>query len=379
MKQPKKILFILHEDTKSGAPKVILDLIKHLQSLHPNEFIINLFIFNKTGEYHDEFKKTSNKIFSFPTFKNKIIKTLIEILSINKLYLLYLAYKNNYDIIYGNTVSTLKSLYQIKKLSPKAFAILHVHESEYLCNLFLEIEQAKVYLQEIDKIICVSKFTKKNLIENYKSKDNLIEVVYPFIELNNISKEINSKIEAKYKGNVELLMTNIGNPHLTKGTDLIPQIAVYLKEINPELKFKILIIGNKLETEYIKAIRLDIKKLNLGENIIIINHVPDPIDYLKISDLYIIPSREDSFSLMGIYANYLNIPTISFKNNGGLSEVFNNEKYIQVDYLNTQKFAEAIICFTQNRDKIMNIDYSQINKFFEEQLVLNYKIISQSS
>lgn len=375
----KKILFIFHEDTKSGAPKVMYDFIVYLNRFHSKEFLIDIYIKNKTGEFYEELKNNSNKIFTFPK-TNNIKRKISNFLFKKKNTIDNIIIHNNYDIIYGNTIVTLQTLYDIKIKFPKIKTIIHVHESEYLCDLILDVEKAKIYFQKIDKIISVSNFTKNNLILNYNINVNKVDVVYPYVDLSILSADINYELKKTYKEGTELLITNIGNPHLTKGTDLIPQIAIHLRKLNPYLKFKILIIGKKNENDYIKAIKLDIKKLNLSNYIEIIDHVPDPNDYLKISDLYIIPSREDSFSLMGIYANHFNIPVISFENNGGLHEIFENKNFNQVEYLNTKKFSEVILNLIQNKENTSKSNTNfHLNDILKENLVKNYRIVTQCS
>src|SRR5690606_7213399 len=110
-----------------------------------------------------------------------------------------------------------------------------------------------------------------------------------------------------------------------KGTELIPQIANKLREKNPTLKFKILIVGISTENEYIKAILLDINKLNLNDYIELVYQTKHPLNYLDISDACIITSREESFSLVGIQASMLKKPIINFKNANGLSEFLTEE------------------------------------------------------
>lgn len=366
----KSILFLLHSDSRSGAPKVILDLISFLNKNKESQIKIDIVINEYTGELFNEFKEVSCNVYYFENYISKLsrLKNFIKRRPNN---LLDLIKKNHYNIAYGNSILSLNHLDNIKKKYPNIKTILHVHESEYLCDVFLDREIAIENLKGVDKIIAVSNFTKNNLIDSYFVPPNKVEVIYPYIKLNELSYEDDKELKDKY--NKSFIITNIGTPNLTKGTDLIPQIAYNLKKIIPNLKFKILIIGLKDNNKFIKAIKLDIKKLKLENEIELIYHVPDPNNYLKISNLYIIPSREDSFSLMGIYARQFNIPIISFKNNGGLNEIYNDSDFIEANYLDTIDFAYKIKDFFLKK-QIHKLD-DKMNYFTEQSLKKNLEIL----
>lgn len=331
----KKILFILHEDSQTGAPNALLSFLKYINEIYPNKFIIDIYVLNYSGGIEEELKKISRNFYKKnrkKTFVGKISNFFKPSLSILQLF-------NRYDLIYGNTIVTLKSLDKLRAKNKNVKALLHVHESEFMCNLFLNKEFANKQFKRIDKIITVSKASKENLITNYSVEKEKISIIYPSIKKEVV--EENNSLKQKYNQN-ELILSTIGHPNLTKGTDFIPQIANILRNRNPNLNFKILVVGVLSNNEYIKAIKLDIKKLNLGNHIELIPHTNKPLDYLNLTDIYLIPSREDSFSLMGLQAALFEKPIVNFKNAIGLSDILNEECSYQAEYLNLKEFVEQI-------------------------------------
>src|SRR5690554_1050030 len=334
---PKKILFILHEDSQSGAPNALLSFLNYLKMNYNNIFSFDIFVLNSHGKFglEKELKNVSNQFYK-KNKKKAFFSKLLNVFSSNiKLILI----KNKYDLIYGNTIVTLKTLDKIKRKNKNIKILLHVHESQYLCSLLLNRKIAIDQFDSIDRILTVAKFSADNLIKNYHVEPEKITIIHPTVEKERPPE--NNPLTTVYK-EFDLVLTNIGHPNLTKGTELIPQIASLLRNRNPKLKFKILVDGILNDNEYIKAIKLDIYKLNLDNYIELIPHTNQPLNYLAVANAYLITSREDSFSLMGLQAALFEKPIINFKNAIGLSDILDKTCTFQADYLNINDFVEQI-------------------------------------
>ena len=217
--------------------------------------------------------------------------------------------------------------------------ILHVHESHYLCNILLNNKVATGQFNTIDEILTVAQFSADNLIKNYNVKPEKITIIHPTVKEETPPK--NNLLTTVYN-KFDLVLANIGHPNLTKGTDLIPQIAALLRKRNPKLKFKIIVVGILNDNEYLKAIKLDIYKLNLENYIELIPHTNQPLDYLAVANAYLITSREDSFTLMGIQAAMFEKPIVTFDKNTGLTEVLDKSCTFQANYLDILDFVKQI-------------------------------------
>lgn len=328
---PKKILFVLHEDSQTGAPNALLSFLKYINENYKNEFIIDIYVLNYFGGIEKELKEICRNFYI-----NKKKKTFFgKLFKFSNPTIFNLQLLNKYDLIYGNTILTLNHLSKLKQKYNNVKTLLFVHESKYLTNIYLDKEKASLQFKHIDRVFTVSKSLVDNLINNYDISINKITIVNPAIQEENFSK--NPEFVNQFKNN-ELLFVTIGHPNLTKGTELIPQIANTLRKRNPLLKFKIIIVGVLNNNEYLKAIQLDIKKLHLENYIELIPHTTTPLNYLDIADGYIIPSREDSFSLMAVQAARFKKPIIMFKNAVGVSEILDDECAFFSDYLDTTDF-----------------------------------------
>lgn len=336
-----KILFVFHEDTRTGAPNALLSFLNYINENHQKEFIIDIFVLRSiASEIEPDLKKIARNFYT--KRKDKKIKTkIINIFKPISLQLFALQKAHNYDIVYGNTILTLKYLSKLKQQCKTVKTILHVHEGNYLTSLFLNKNRATKEFQNIDHVITVTQTASNNLEQNYGVIASKIAIISPAIEQNEYS-EIDSNLLKEYSNN-DLILVNLGQPSLTKGTDLIPQIANYLRAKNPNLKFKILIIGITSDNDFVKALKLDIDKLELNSYIELISHTKTPLAYLNISNACLITSREESFSLVGVQAVMLNKPLVLFKNAIGLSEIVTEQATYTANYLDTYDFADKIL------------------------------------
>lgn len=330
----QKILFILHEDSQSGAPNALLSFLSYVKEKHPTDFIIDIFVLNSHGKLENELRGVARNFYK----KQKKRTLLGKIFKLFQPNLFLLQILNNYNVIYGNTVLSLKVLNKIKTKFNKIKTIIYVHEDQYMCSIHLNFQKAIEEFKQIDKIFTVAQSSANNLIQNYNVDSDKITIVYPAIKKENLYG--NEAIDI-YKEN-DLVLVTIGNPNITKGTDLIPQIANLLRLKNPFLKFKILIVGINSSNDYLKAITLDVQKLDLQDYITFIPHTNTPLNYINLANAYIIPSREDSFSLMAVQAAIAKKPIVFFKKAVGISEILKEDCTFQANYLDIEDFVKQI-------------------------------------
>lgn len=331
----QKILFILHEDSQSGAPNALLSFLSYVKEKYPNDFIIDIFVLNSHGKLENELRAVARNF-----YKKQKKRTLLG--KISKFFqpnLFRLQILNNYNVVYGNTVLSLKVLSKIKTKFNKIKTIIYVHEDQYMCSIHLNFQKSVEQFKQIDKIFTVAQSSANNLIQNYNVQSEKITIIHPTVKKKTLPE--NNPLTSIYN-EFDLVLANIGHPNLTKGTELIPQIASLLRSRNPKLKFKILVVGVLNDNEYIKAIKLDICKLNLENYIELIPHTNQPLDYLAVANAYIIPSREDSFSLMAVQAAIAKKPIIIFKNAVGVSEILTEDCTFQANYLDVEDFVKQI-------------------------------------
>ncbi|SIS44754.1 Glycosyltransferase involved in cell wall bisynthesis [Kaistella chaponensis] len=342
MKTEKKILFISHDASNTGAPKLLLALIKFIKLEHPEIQIHVLFLdggvlLSEFGQYCECFlfnslvkKDLVNRIkikLGLLRFdiKESIVNTLI---------------KNNYNVVYGNTILTSSFLLLFKKNNLKT--VLHVHESKYLLTLRNSDETVK--LDDIDHFIAVSDNVVDTLTMDHNVQEGKIEKIFPFV-VDRVHPTID-KLMLKRSLGLEnaTIIGCVGYPSLIKGTDMLPQLCKNIVEKKPEFNFKILIIGGTRKNYFRIMAEMDSYKLGISDKLMFIENTKTPQDYYNIFDIFLSLSREESFSLATLNAAELEIPIVCFRDCGGPTEIVTEDAAFFADYLSIE-------------DIVFNIDY----------------------
>jgi glycosyltransferase involved in cell wall biosynthesis len=201
-----------------------------------------------------------------------------------------------------------------------------------------------------NRILCVSKFTKRMLKEaNNDISENKVFVflnaVDPFYEEDKIDEEevhaFSDKLSIHSYKPIILSVGRICREDAYKGFDLTIQALAEVKKngLNPLY----LLVGKYEDNEYQRLLKL--AELNgVSENVIFLGFVPDKAltSYCKLADLFVMPSKGEGFGIVFIEA-IRNQMAIVAANTGGTPEALGYGKYGRlVDPDNIEELAIAI-------------------------------------
>lgn len=342
----KKILFISHQNSLSGAPLVLLYFMQWLKQNHSN-YQIDLLALNE-GKLSVDFKNVVKNYYSINNLNNKLIfqnqfppfiKVRIDKL-LNKI-LLKKVKKENYDIIYGNTVGVLPIASKLKENSNSKL-VLHIHElSTVIKQILPNFEELK---NDVDKFIAVSDLVKNELSEKWSVENQKIKRIYEF-------SKVGKDVQIKKNNSEEFIVCGCGYVDWRKGTDLFLHVARLIHSKKYDINVKFIWIG-KLSLSDRLVIEADIKKMGLIDFVHFIGEVLNPHDYLENCDVFLLTSREDPFPLVCIEVAMLNKPIICFDKATGIAEIIKNGGGFVVPYLEVEKMAEKVEYYLNNRDAV---------------------------
>ncbi|MCQ9640306.1 glycosyltransferase family 4 protein [Chryseobacterium sp. WG14] len=353
----KKILFISHEASLSGAPILVLDLIKRLKKEKENYIIDVLLI--RGGELYEEFAKVSNQIvvahyhlqsFSFLKRNLKRIQSLVfrktetQQDKIDKITNILL--ENNYDLVYGNTMESLIwALPFYKKNIP---TIVAIHELSFGIESTYSKEFVLENISNITQIIAGSQAVADNLITKYNANPQKVTAVHSFVDTAlTIQKDKDTlRSELNIKNN-ELIIGIASSQELRKGTDMVPMLVQKIKQ-KTDLEFKFINLGGNSKSPAVRCAKLDAEKLGIENSMIFIDHNKTPNDYINIFDIFILMSREDPFPLVMLTAAKLKKPIIAFEKSGGAVEFLENDHGVLIPYLDLEVMAAKVVTLMLN-------------------------------
>jgi len=222
----------------------------------------------------------------------------------------------------------------------------------------------KILFNRAKKIIVVSKGLEKELIKDFKIKEEKIKVIYNSIDIEKIKKLSEEPLEAEYQNIFEYpVIINIGSLIGQKGQWHLIRAFKEAKKRIKDLKLVILGIG-ELES-YLRGL---VKNLNLEEDVYFLGWQENPFKFLAKSKVFVLSSLWEGFGISILEAMACGLPVISSDCESGPREILAPDS--NIDY------------------QTKNIEYAQFGilapvcerKFYkaEDPLTKNEKILSQA-
>jgi len=179
-------------------------------------------------------------------------------------------------------------------------------------------------MEKADRIIAVSHFTKRVIVDKYVINPDKISVVhnavYPIPE--------NKKQE---------IVLFLGRLTIQKGAEFFLHAAQKVKDFEPDTKFVVAGTGDMLPKLIDQAI-----DLGISDRVIFTGRLSeDEVKHIYgISSVYVMPSVSEPFGITALEAISAGTPTIASKT-AGFSEAFKN--CLTVDFWDTDELANKIV------------------------------------
>lgn len=291
--------------------------------------------------------KEDGKILSYGKFKKEKVKLYTKKIS-------EILDKYEFDIIHSQDWPPIEAAIKLKKLSKKPL-IQTIHSTEFdktkrpkKRSIALE----KKGMMAANRVIAVSNFTKKIIINKYKIDSRKISVIYNAIE--------KKKAPPKKKiGKIKYILY-LGRIKYQKGLPfLIDAVNIVLKE---EKNIKILVVGKGKHKDVAKLKR-KISKLGLTDKIKFLGYVKDKEYYYRKAYLFVMPSVSEPFGITPLESIHNGTPALISKQSG-VSEVL--KSCLKFDYWDTEDLAKKILFLIRNKkayDKLRSDGLKELKNF----------------
>jgi len=235
----------------------------------------------------------------------------------------------------------------IKIINPKCKIWLIAHGIEVWRPLSV---LKNIFLKRCDKIICVSNFTKQQMIKRHKTDAALCEVlnnaVDPFIKLPETFTKPDRLLN-KYRllntTPVIFTLTRLASTEQYKGHDHVIQVISKLKDKFPAIKY--ILAGQYDHKEEIRIQKL-ISGAKVDEQVILTGFIAEEEipDYFLLADLFVLPSKKEGFGIVFIEAMACGLPVICGNADGSVDAICNGELGTAI---NTDDLAELEKAITE--------------------------------
>ena len=323
--------------TRSFPPEIggMQSLMWGLTKEMSKNFMVKVF-----ADYHDEHKEFDNKV----NFSIERIGGIKFLRKIRKAQLINEFLKENK--VDGVIADHWKSL-ELIKTTKKKYCLIHGKEINYPKRSSLNKRIIKI-LNNVEKVIANSEFTKNLAISNGVDQDKLI-VINPGIEpVKELNKKSLDQVESLLKIKTPRLIT-VSRFDKRKNHEKTIMALRNLKQIYPDIVY--ICIGYGDELENIKNL---VKELNLSSQVMFFKDITEELRNALIakSNIFVMPSiihktSVEGFGIAYVEAAQYGVPSLGGKD-GGASDAIQHDK-------------TGLICDGNNLDDI----YSSLNSMIE--------------
>ena len=387
----RKILFVTNKLTTGGMEKALYETIRVIQN--PNTSI-TVATAHFGGELLDDFKEicTVKDLSEYYSKAFVTRKTLIN--NLKKIQPISFV-KNLFILLKRKSLSYFQQKHLISQLMPKnteeydiavAYATPYTSYVPYIVEnvnakrkiAWIQLDVLK-YLKDIDLsefedcyrqldvIVCDSKDSKNSFITRHPSLQDKTIVLNNPLDVEKIRQKSTSSTPFKNDCN-DITICSVGRLDFIKGFDLAISAHKILKEKGYNVKW--LVCGNGEEFDKLNESILHEK---LDNEFILLGNQKNPYKYMNVADIYVQPSRTESYCITLAEARALKKPIVT-TNFPCASEHVIHEHNGFICEMTPESIADAIeklILSPELREKFSNnttpvdSDHTKLKQLFE--------------
>lgn len=365
IQRDEKLIFISHEASLTGAPVLLLNLVRLLQSRGLKNFAI---VLGRGGDLEAEFKKLGDVFILRP---NNYAKTRGLIAVLSEQVRLYVQrrrlqkFLKGTRIVFANTIANGRLLKQVPNQIP---IILYVHELAAVIDYFQRTKDTSHSLR-LAKVFAYPSNAVYNLLNQRFEipRSSLKKLDYFFPDTTDAWLPVQSKTAAKkqfaQKHNISdsgFWVGAMGLVSRRKGADLFIEVCEKVTAMDKSIKF--VWIGDITGDLSPLEIRNEIRKKHISDNIFFTGKLPYNLQNLYPFDLFALTSREDPYPLVVLEAAYNRVPAICFSDSGGIVDFVENDCGWLVPGFSTDEMAKIIVALCRDKSAIEKAGFNAWKK-----------------
>ncbi|MFT5301852.1 MAG: glycosyltransferase involved in cell wall biosynthesis [Mariniblastus sp.] len=359
--QRSRVVFVSHEATRTGAPKIILNLLKHFNLTCDIQCET---VLQSGGHLASEFGEHSTvDCFNVPNHHTEGIRKRIGRL-VNR-------EKNNLPILaVCNSMESRESAAALAQLGIPCISLVHELPSSYT------VDDYKMVLAASQKIV----FPAHTVRDAANEKTPLPEGKTMVLPQGLLDPEFGQRIPqavARKQVRQELglpedafIVLGCGTLDLRKGIDHYAAVARHVAATNQSgrpIHFVWVGDGPRWCHSTYHYVKLDMEKSEARDRIHFIGERPQVESYFTGSDAFLLTSRVDPFPCVIHEAMATRLPIITFANSGGAVEALDNGAGVIVPYADYGQAANAIQALVdepKHAQSILETSYQRVHSMY---------------
>lgn len=345
-----RVLFISHDASRTGAPIVLLRMLRWFRENTDLEFDVLL---RHGGELRDEFRAVASVVdfrgrwqYTLPARALRRLGWSRPARPMAPPRLVEALRRRRIALIYSNTITNAEVLGALSGYPCPV--VSHVHELGHYVRHVLPAEQLETTLRRSDHYIAVSAAVRDMLVAELGIAPERIDLIHEFIPVAELARrdaaEARAELARRYGVPADAFWVGgCGTTDWRKGTDLFLHAALRTARRVGDLPVHFLWLGgHPLNIDFVRA-RHDVERAGLGDRVHLLGAAKDPSWFFAAIDVFALTSREDPFPLVMLEAAAAGKPIVCFDGSGGAAEFVGEDGGRVVPYLDTIAFAEALV------------------------------------
>lgn len=298
--------------THGGSGVIASELALGLASRGHEIHIVSYATPFRLGSFHQnvfihEVEVASYPLFKYPPYALALATKLVDV-----------AREYGLDLIHAHyAVPHAASAYLAKQMlrsqAVKTITTLHGTDITLVGGDKSFYQVIKFNIEESDGVTAVSNYLQQRTIQEFDIARE-IRVIYNFVDSSRYSHDSNDCAKGHFAPRGEKILMHASNFRSVKNVGDVVHIFARVQERIPA---KLLLIGEGPDRVSVQEL---VQELNLSDSVLFLGEQDDIEELMSCAQLFILPSKQESFGLVALEAHSFGVPVIG-TNMGGLPEV----------------------------------------------------------
>jgi len=259
--------------------------------------------------FYHEVNVASYPLFEYPPYESALTGKLVDVVQHEGLDIIHA----HYAIPHASAGFFAKQILKSKGIDIPIVTTLHGTDITIVGKDSALKPVVEFSIENSDRVTAVSESLKKDTYEHFNvSKE--IEVIPNFINAGDFAKKDNAHFKKMIAPNGEKILIHTSNFRPVKR---IQDVVYVFKKVVDILPAKLLLVGDGPERQSIEEL---CREVGVCDQITFLGKQDAIQDILSVSDVFLLPSQQESFGLAALEALACGVPVVS-SNAGGIPEL----------------------------------------------------------
>jgi N-acetyl-alpha-D-glucosaminyl L-malate synthase BshA len=259
--------------------------------------------------FYHEVSTSNYALFDYPPYEISLTNSIVDVALYEHLDVLHV----HYAIPHASAAFMAQQILASKGIDLPFITTLHGTDITLIGKDPSYNEVITFAINQSDAITAVSESLKDDTCLHFDVKKE-IHVIPNFVCMSNHTHEEDTGLKKLYAPNGEKIMMHISNFRKVKKVE---DIIYSFERVIKKIPTKLILIGDGPERHAIEEL---CRKKGVYKDVFFLGKLKETYRALSIADLFMLPSRTESFGLAALEAMASGVPVIS-SNTGGLPEV----------------------------------------------------------